>query len=196
MGAVEFLELSGVAEAALSSALRRHPELRQTPVARRVKPMLALLRDELGLDVPRDVSAMLLKAPALFSADVAHHCRPALAFLRGPALDLTPEQVSLVVRRFPPVLFYSPEGQLAPQVAYLRSLGVDDVGALVVARPAVLGLGIDRVVDHLVKELRVRRRNVGALLRTYPSDVLFPSRWMRVRVPEDPPPSGSSSSEA
>lgn len=158
--------------------------------------MLALLQGELGLS-NAEISSMLVKAPALFSASVSHHCQPALAFLRTcPALGpLSDEQVVSVVRRFPAVLFYSPEGQLAPQVAYLQSLGVDDCGALVLARPAVLGLAIDRVVDHLVREQRVRRRNVGALLRTYPHDVLFPARWMRVRDPraqQAPPPPSSS----
>lgn len=194
MGALAYLEQrAGISPDAVASALRRNPALARAAVSRRVKPMLSLLCVELGMSCA-DVSCMLVKAPLLFSASVSHHCRPALGFLRTcPALGpLSDEQVASVVRRFPAVLFYSPEGQLAPQVAYLQSLGVDDVGALVLARPAVLGLAIDRVVDHLVKEQRVRRANVGRLLRSYPHDVLFPARWMRVRDPraqQAPPPS-------
>lgn len=202
LGALLYLqEHAGLDRAAIESALRRNPALARASVSRRVKPMLALLRsgDELGLSAS-DVSTMLLKCPTLFGASVPHHCRPALAFLRSCAAlgPLTREQTASVVRRFPAVLFYSPEGQLAPQVAYLQSLGVQDVQGLVVARPSVLGLAIDPLVDHLVKEQRVARRNVGKLLRTYPSDVLFPARWMKVRDPralaqggggeEEPPP--------
>lgn len=77
---------------------------------------------------------------------------PQLTHAAAP-LDLSWAQVRQVVRRFPHVLGLGVKGHLVPHMAYIKSLGVgsEQLPALVIARPQVLGSNIECIVHHLMK---------------------------------------------
>lgn len=59
-----------------------------------------------------------------------------------------------IITGHPPVLSYSVEERLKPFFAYLAGVGIEDVGAVVVSRPSLLGLDVEanlrKMVDYLL----------------------------------------------
>lgn len=99
-------------------------------------------------------------------------CRPAIR-ASTPAspfsLAVQEQQAPLCISAgaCPPV----PQGQLRPQLAYLASLGVsrESLPQLVLARPLVLGPGIETVTSFLSR-CGVPRSQLHRLLASYPLD--------------------------
>lgn len=134
----------------------------------KVQPLFSYLLS-LGLALS-EVEVMLMRCPFLLTLSVEHKVRPAVDFLRGLGLD--EPCVRGCLYRFPAVLGYGVKDHLVPQLAYLKSLGVTESGLplLIASRPQVLGEGIEYLIKHIQRVQRIKRHQVGSLLKTYPFD--------------------------
>jgi hypothetical protein len=125
------------------------------------------------LDVAADLRPVVsfLSSRGLGSADIikararARSCgprpaagcalRPPLTRSHGPppppALPACRRQV---ISGHPPVLSYSVTGRLEPFWDYLAGIGVADVGAVLVARPSLLGLDVHKNLEKIIGYLR------------------------------------------
>ncbi|MEW5302561.1 MAG: hypothetical protein WDW38_002292 [Sanguina aurantia] len=91
----------------------------------------------------RNASARLL--------DVEADMRPVVDYLT----DMTSvSDVIKIVSRHPPVLSYSVPDRLQPFFEYMKSIGVTDVGAVIVARPSLLGLDVNNNLKKIVEYLQ------------------------------------------
>ncbi|KXZ53346.1 hypothetical protein GPECTOR_7g1241 [Gonium pectorale] len=194
-----FLDI-GVSSDDWNRASRLEPELLSYGTER-VHGILELLL-ELGL-TNRDIGTVLIAFPQAFRLSLDHHAGPVVEFLRTD-MGLSREQVVALVTRFPSILGMNVKGQLRPQLAFLASLGVppEAVPGLVLARPLVLGPGIESVTTFL-RRCGVPRQQMARLLKSYPIDYRLHIRglsapgpsarspsWWPGGPPSPPPPRG------
>uniref|UniRef100_A0A7S0WTB5 Uncharacterized protein n=1 Tax=Chlamydomonas leiostraca TaxID=1034604 RepID=A0A7S0WTB5_9CHLO len=136
------------------------------PADTKLMPVLHHLTNNIGLS-SQQLQTVLVKHPKVFTYAL-DDVQDVTAFLTND-LGLSQPDVQAVVSRYPAVFSYSVKGHLRPQLAYLTSLGVQDVAAAVVARPMLLGEGIETVIRFL-KVCGVPRRQMASLIVTYPID--------------------------
>lgn len=135
----------------------------------RAKEAVSMLKMLVGC-TSNDLSVLITTYPQIFLVPL-DRLPELLSFLAEDLGISDPEGQRRVLVNFPQILRYDVKGFLRPQLAFLRSLGETDLGGLVRARPAVLGLGIERsVIRFLQMRRRVPRRMIASLLRSFPVD--------------------------
>lgn len=154
-----------LAEPALHRLVGRHPQLLGLSFEHNVRPTVAFLRDECGVDV----GAVLQRHPQLLGLSLEANLRPTVAYLR----DELGVDVSRAVSRHPPLLSLSVEEKLRPTVAYLldeAGLCAATIGRAVTQQPALLSLSVEENLRPKITWLRtLRMPNLAAQLDASPS---------------------------
>jgi hypothetical protein len=163
-----------VSPATMARVLQSCPALSKADVSTRLHRNVMLLQST-GITISDVQSILERNGPSIVGLDSELKVRPVLTWMHEE-LGLGPSEVGSVIRRFPAVLTYGVKSHLKPHLAYLTSLGLshEELPGVIVARPYVLGTGIERLVNYLLRS-GVPRGKVGRVLRSYPFEYCIPA---------------------
>lgn len=138
----------------LGTLYRRNPWLLHPKTVERLRPVVAFLRD--GLGVAR-VHVVLRGYPQLVLRSPHEDLQPRVALLQSLGIPL--QQVGAMVESFPTLLALDVEGQMLPVLQYLQEeLGFSrhDLWMMLRSFPAVLDLDLEGSIQPVVAFFRVR----------------------------------------
>jgi hypothetical protein len=138
----------------LGTLYRRNPWLLHPRTVERLRPVVAFLRDGLGV---QRVHVVLRGYPQLVLRHVGEDLQPRVALLQS--LGIPAQQVGCMVESFPLLLALPLEEQMLPVLQYLQAeLGFSrhDLWMMLRSFPAVLDLDLEASIKPVVAFLRVR----------------------------------------
>eukprot|EP00741_Cyanophora_paradoxa_P016533 tig00020927_g15963.t1 len=177
---LSFIAEVGIPPEKLEEIVRRHPWIFKRDLERKVKPMLAVLREDGGLDEAQ-LAQVLAKCPQLFGfgrdAIVAK-----LRLLYN--IGLTSDEVRHTLLAAPYFLTYDLQTNLKAKVAFLNAAGIrgEDLRTVAAACPVLWGMDLEEeIAPRFDALLNTMGRTVRELLKRPQS--LFYASLQRAVLP-------------
>ena len=155
----------GIGTRAFGKMIETYPQLLGLSFDGNVRPKMAFLAEELGVDAVKVIS----RHPQVLGLALDANLRPTVDHLQRSGVD-----VRRAVDGHPSLLSLSLRGKIVPTMEYLRSLGMKAVGRALSAQPALLSLSVASNLQPKVSFLRTLGLDsapggLGAQLDSYPA---------------------------